>query len=196
MWMRFVWVLVLLTAPLTVRGATILGLAEPELVKRVEVIAFGAVVRTEVEVHPDFGVYTRARFEVYEGLSGSAKGDVVTVLVPGGNLPGGLRSRVAGAPSPKPGDRVVAFLEKRGDHYVPWGLSYGWLPVRKDVRGQLRVSRSLKGLSPMGSNGDSVEKHTLVFRDVPLQAYMARVRGYVERGGSAVEPSSEEGSVR
>ena len=183
-------------APAGADAATVLGVGESELTRRADVVAFGAVISAEVLVEPKWGVYTRARVEVYDGFKGAARGDVLTVLVPGGRVSNGLHSVVAGAPMMKAGDRFVAFLEKRQGTYVPWGLSYGWLKVRQDAHGVFRVSRSAAGLSVVGPAGEVVEPGLVVLQDIALGEFKRRILGHLAAGADAPAAAPERGGVR
>ena len=82
--------LVMVLAPVGVHAATVLGVGEAELARRADVVAFGAVISAEVLVEPEWGVYTRARVEVYDGFKGAARGDVLTVWCRGAGCPMGF----------------------------------------------------------------------------------------------------------
>ena len=161
-------------------AATIVALDEPELVQRADAIAFGNIVRTQVKVHPSYGVYTEATVEVYDGLLGTKRGEVLRVLVPGGKLPNTQKAVASGAPALVAGERFFAFLEKRNGTYVPWGLAYGWLKVRQSSDGEFFVSRVLNGLYPVDSKGKKVEVNRIQLKDIPLREFSTRIRGYIQ----------------
>lgn len=193
---RLLLMVLMVLAPVGVHAATVLGVGEAELARRADVVAFGAVISAEVLVEPEWGVYTRARVEVYDGFKGAARGDVLTVLVPGGRLSNGLHSVVAGAPVMKAGERFVAFLEKRAGTYAPWGLSYGWLMVRRDAHGVFRVSRSVAGLSVVGPAGEEVEPGMVVLQDIELGEFKRRILAHLVTGVDAPAQTPDKGGVR
>ena len=177
---HYVRIMALLLCPVGVNAATIVALDERELVQRVDAIAFGNIIRTQVKIHPTYGVYTEATVEVYDGLLGTKRGEVLTVLVPGGKPPNAQKAVVSGAPALRAGDRFFAFLEKRNDTYVPWGLAYGWLHVRQSPQGEFFVSRVLNGLYPVDSTGEKVEINRIQLKDIPLRELSTRIRGYIQ----------------
>jgi len=188
-------IMVLLLCPIGVNAATIVALDEPELVQRADTIAFGNIIRTQVKVHPKYGVYTEATVEVYDGLLGAKRGEVLTVLVPGGKLPNGQKAIASGAPTLVAGERFFAFLEKRNGTYVPWGLSYGWLQVRQSPDGEFVVSRVLNGLHPVDPKGKAVGIKKIQLENIPLRELSTRIRGYLQ-ARFPTEPEQSSGGVR
>ena len=187
-------IMALVLFPVGVNAATVLGLEEPQLVQRSDAIVFGSVLATEVKVDPRYGIYTEANIQVYDGLLGAKPGEVLKVKIPGGKLPDGRRAVVSGAPTLTVGERFFAFLEKRNGSYVPWGLSFGWLQVRKSDDGQWGVSRILDGLNALDVRGNAMSPKQIRLQNIPLSELSARIRGHL----AALEKQTdfEQGGVR
>ncbi len=190
----FLLILVWVLLPVGSNAATIVAIEESQLVKNSDVVAFGSIIRTQVKVSPRYGVYTEATLEIYEGIVGVERGDIITARVPGGQLSNGQRTLVSGAPILEPGERFVAFLEKRKNSFVPWGLSYGWLQVRDMGGGKLVVSRVLDGLYPVDKNGNKVAVKRVRMENVPLESLIERLRSHVPP--TIVSPSDARGETR
>ena len=168
-------VLLLHTAP----AATVVALPEAELARRVDAIGFGAVVDTQVATKPGGGVRTRATIQIYRAVVGLTDGQTITIEVPGGDLPNGMRSMVAGAPRLVPGQLVFGFFEQRAGLYKPWGLSFGLLRARRDEGGDVRVFRDLDGLQLLSRKGTPMAAETVRLEDEPLEALIGRIRGHL-----------------
>jgi len=173
-----------LITPHVTSAATVVALPESELASRADLVGLAAVIETKTTVRPGGGVFTLAQAQLAKTLSGKAEQQVITIEYPGGDLPGGVRSVVAGAPHLKPGDLVFGFLVRNGDRFAPWGLNYGLLGVRRDAKGEYRVSRNLKGIGlvdvngkPIASSDNQKDKDSWPHvNDVPLNEYMAMLR--------------------
>ena len=181
-------------APISAGAAIVVALDEASLVERADTVALGTVVHTTVEVGPRGGIVTHARIQVGRALKGSAAGAVLDVLVPGGILPSGRGSRVAGAPSLRSGDVVLGFFEARETHQVPWGLSFGLLRVSGNPASGFRVTRDVRGLSLVGASGGPVSASSVAIVDEPLDQLWRRLEHY--RRQPLGVPARDEGGIR
>ena len=188
---------IIMFVSLDVFGATIVALDMGDLVSNVDVIAFGSVISTKVVVHPKYGIQTKVDVEIYDGLLGAKQRDILNVIVPGGKLSDTIVAEVPGAPVLKAGDRFFAFLERRGNHFVPWGLGFGWLKARQDpTNGVIRLFRELDGLSVVSRSGEKIVPSRFAVRGVTLEDFRERVKVYLQIGNQVIEPSGTQGGVR
>ena len=193
-WAIFVAVLITLT-PGFALSAIVVALDEATLVERVDTVVLGTVLQTRSEVGPKGGIITRATVQVGRSLKGhKSVGEAFEVVVPGGVLPSGLGSHVAGSPSLNRGDMLVGFFENRDGYQVPWGLSFGVLRVTGNSHAGFRVSRDVRGLSLVGLSGEPVSLTSIAVQDEPLEVLWERLEHYGAQ--LRVLPESNQGGVR
>ena len=122
-------------APISAAQALVVVPADfNELVRSARVIVHGTVVGVSPQVGDDRRhIDTLVSLEVAGYLKGDF-GPEVTVRVPGGEV-GRYRTVIPGAPTFKPGDEVVLFLQARGP-VVPYllGLSQGVYRIVRDAK--------------------------------------------------------------
>ncbi|HZX40587.1 MAG TPA: hypothetical protein VFE93_02035 [Myxococcaceae bacterium] len=89
-------------------------------------------------------IVTRVEVEVLEAWKGSATGRL-TVVQPGGELDG-IGQRVTGVAQLGPGEELVLFLERTGQHHRVVGLAQGVYRVSSAAGVRQAVPASLEGL--------------------------------------------------
>jgi hypothetical protein len=118
-----------------------------------------------------------------EVIKGKATvGVPVMIRTPGGVL-GNLGAHVSGAPRFQPGEDAVLFLEPARDAPDVWlvaALSAGKVSFTRNVLGEIRATRDLRGLTFYGSKG------SLKILDKPEdlgtpETFLARIRAAVTR---------------
>tara|TARA_B100000959_G_C14792671_1_gene546279 strand:+ start:165 stop:692 length:528 start_codon:yes stop_codon:yes gene_type:complete len=157
-----------------VHASTVVALSEEELVSRSDIIVMGTVVHTSVKVKNGSEIVTHAVLQVYQRLLGGEATRFITIEVPGGILPNGLRSVTSGAPKLVLGDMVLGYLERHGDVFWPLGLSYGLLRVWLNAEGKATVVRQLDGLYLLRPEPISGSVNLLRTPE-PLNVYIQRI---------------------
>ena len=157
-------------------GSTVLALSEVELVARADVIAMGSVVHTSVYVKNKREVVTRAVLQINQHILGAEATRFLTVEVPGGALPNGIKAVTSGSPKLSVGDMVLGYFERHGDVFWPLGLSYGLLRIKLDGKGKAFVFRELDGLH-LARVDPSPKTLNLLTTPEPLTAYIKRIEG-------------------
>ena len=173
---RSILFLVVFALPNFALGSTVLALSEVELVARADVIAMGSVVHTSVYVKDKREVVTRAVLQINQHILGAEATRFLTVEVPGGELPNGLKAVTSGSPRLNVGDMVLGYFERHGDVFWPLGLSYGLLRVKLDGKGKAFVFRELDGLH-LARVEPSPKTLNLLTTPEPLTAYIKRIEG-------------------
>ncbi|MCK5688629.1 hypothetical protein KAI87_05120 [Myxococcota bacterium] len=166
--------------PVMASASIIVALPEAELTRASHCIVTGAVIRTETFVNKYQQVFTRADFQVYRGILGAKRGDILSIEVPGGDLPGGYKAVVSGVPELKKGRLFMGFFEKHGSQFRPLGLSYGLLRITTDRDGTLRVHRDLDGLAPVNPKGEPVSRAEVQISGENLNNFIARIERYLK----------------
>lgn len=172
------------------RAATVVAVSDAELVAQSDAIFLGSVVSTRSVVRASDRVFTHARVQVYRGLHGVRRGQVLTVEVAGGRRGDGIVASVPGAPSLHPGDVVVGFVARVGEQLRPLGLAYGWFRVTGAPDSQY-VYRELEGLrllTPPEQSGTTAA----TLDAVPLSEFLAHITQLVRRqhGDGDVPPDA------
>ena len=132
---RLVWPAVLVALTLvggSARAAVVLALDLRALTRSATVIADVEVVEQQSRRLPSGQIITEHVALVREGLVGVGDGEELRFFTEGGVVDG-VGARVPGEPTPRVGDRVVAFLQEAGAGLRFVGMSQGCLPV--DERG-------------------------------------------------------------
>jgi hypothetical protein len=172
----FKWlsVFVLLVIPTIAHASSVVALSEQDLVSRSDVIVMGSVVHTSVGVKGGKEIVTRAVLQINQHLLGAEATRFVTLEVPGGELPNGLKAVTSGAPKLALGDIVLGYLERHGDVFWPLGLSYGLLRVRLNEKGEAFVFRQMDGLY-LTRTSQTSGKINLLQTPEPLKEYVKRI---------------------
>lgn len=163
-----------------------LPIEDAELLRRADTVVLARAAGSTV-VEGAYGLpETRTAFEVIDGLSGKAVSDV-EVVVPGGEIPGGLNLVIEGVPRFTPGARYVLALNVRPDGaFVPTELGLGAFDVVRDEAGREYATRAMfrgekVAVRERAENGGYVEKREPLRE---LAAFTSFVRGELFR----VEP--------
>lgn len=123
-------------------------------------------------------LYTRIRFAIGEVVKGQA-GKEIEVHLPGGERQG-VRVHLAGMPQFAPGEEVVLFLtepDRRG-HAWPVGLGQGKFQVERGGAAKPRVFQQAEEAALYGTPGAET------LNGMPLDEFLARVRGFAGEGGA------------
>ena len=175
-------------------AAIVVALDDASLTHRVDTVAFGSVLKTKVEIGKRGGIVTKARLQIVKALKGAQVGQVIDIVVPGGVLPSGRASAVAGSPVLETGNMVVGFLEARPSYQVPWGLAFGLLRVSGDAARGFRVDRDVRGLSLVDEVGQQVSAESVAIEDESLEALWSRLEAYTQQSLESLPRG--EGQVR
>lgn len=178
----------ILLLPQAALASAVIALPEGELSRRVDTIVFGRIISIRTLVSQSGQVATEADFQIYRSLKGAAPGEVIRIQVPGGENRG-LTYDVPGSPKLRAGQMWVGFLTRNEEvtrTHTPWGMAYGLLPVRRDLRGGFWVKTDTEGLVFAGPGGQP-DDPLLVFNDTKLDDFFARIRLHLEPG-SVVPP--------
>ncbi len=128
--------------PLAAQGSIMVALDLAELSARSDVVAVGRVLTALGEDDGRGGVVTRVTVQVERYVSGAdAEAQELTVMVPGGEVPGRGGVYIAGAPQLVVGERYLLFLRRQHQQAVHWvvGLSQGAMLVYPAADGLLVV---------------------------------------------------------
>lgn len=148
-------------------ATTMVAPTDDEIVQKSEVIGMAVVRRLEVVVSPSGQIVTHAELQVERGVRGADDGAFVSMSYPGGQLPNGLKSSVAGAPVLAVGDRVFVYLHaNKAGSMLPVGLRFGVLDVHRGKDGRFRASRRLEGLSFLDKSGEAIAPERFHLHDV------------------------------
>jgi len=167
----------------TALASAVIALPQGELARRVDTIAFGRIIGTRTLVGQGGQVATEADFQIYRALKGAAAGEVIRIQVPGGEA-GGFTHDVPGSPKLRAGQMWVGFLTRHSEAtrtHTPWGMAYGLLPVRRDLRGTFWVKTDTEGLVFAGP-GQQPDDPLLVFDDTKLDEFFARISLHLQPG--------------
>jgi hypothetical protein len=169
--------------PMSAQASMALDLDDEALVRRSDVVAVASVSRLEVVLGPDQSVSTLAKLQIHRPVRGCAEGDELVLQLPGG-LFAGLQHAVAGSPSLRPGQVVLAFMERHGPVVRLMGLSLGLYCIDGAPQQPWRAQRKLNGLV-LVAEGDAGQKGqaTTTRRPppqgpVPLDRLLDRLDGY------------------
>ena len=165
--------------PAMTRASTAVAVPEEELTGMADKVVWATVVDSSSYYDKQNGIATKVRLRVVEGYFGAAKDEIVTLDVPGGQLPGGLTTTVVGAPQFVPGEHVFAFLQKHGAMHHVLGLSYGLLKAHQDATGRWRVNRNLDQLTLVDRKGMPIAAASLSIQDELLDDLATRVRAHL-----------------
>lgn len=104
-------------------ATVILPLTDTDLVQKSDRIVLGTILSARSFIHPVYNIYvTEFKLNVEEAFRGDT--DDLVFLVPGGltEAGGGIAE---GTPDIREDARILVFLERVEDHYVPMGLKRG-----------------------------------------------------------------------
>jgi hypothetical protein len=165
----------LLCVPAVLRATVIVPAEFREIVNGSDIIAYGRVLETTVEVSDDRKrVDTLITFQVGTYLKGGP-GDTLVFRVPGGQF-GRYKNVTVGAPEFVAGEEAVVFLNVRGaDRPFVFGLNQGVFRVRLDERTKRRVVTP----PPLMARGDASEivvRGSASRTPVPLETFGAQVQ--------------------
>jgi len=165
-----------------------------EMIDRAGRIVVGRCESVQVTEHPGIGTVTTINLMVEQTLKGEEE-RLVTVRMPGGELPGRWRSEIAGMPRFREGEELVLFLypESEAGLTSPVGLGQGKFLTVRDKNGREVVRNALgnrglaerlsregrRRLGPLAAAADepaSIEPATLVKMIEELWPIVARGR--------------------
>lgn len=118
-------------------------LEDAELLRRADVVVLARASASSVVAAPGGLPETRTSFDVVDSLVGPGD-STIEVVVPGGELPGGLALVLSGTPRFVPGAVYVLALRARGDRtFVPAELGLGVFDVVRDEAGRRYATRPM-----------------------------------------------------
>jgi hypothetical protein len=161
--------------PAVLRATVIVPAEFREIVTGSDIIAYGRVTETTVEMSDDRKrVDTLVTLQVGTYLKGGP-GDTLVFRVPGGRI-GRFRNVMVGAPEFVAGEEAVVFLNVRGsDHPFVFGLNQGVFRVRLDDRTKRRVVTP-PALMARGETPEIVVRGSPSRAPVPLETFGAQVQ--------------------
>ncbi|MFH1811837.1 MAG: matrixin family metalloprotease [Pseudomonadota bacterium] len=146
-----------------------------------DTIVNGRVLAISVEeLTPQGLIVTRVLLRVDEAVVGASTGEVIEVLVPGGDL-GARRQVVPGSHHFAVGEEVVLMLSRWRDHLVPVAVGVGKFSVRRTDDGQAWVHEVNTGVpaAHVDGSGHTVFGTRVTLPDVPLEDLMQELRARV-----------------
>jgi hypothetical protein len=180
---RAVPLLLVCLVPAVLRATVIVPAEFREIVIGSDIIAYGRVMETTVEMSDDRKrVDTLVTLQVGTYLKGGP-GDTLVFRVPGGQI-GRFRNVMVGAPEFVAGEEAVVFLNVRGsDHPFVFGLNQGVFRVRLDDRTKRRVVTP-PALMARGETPEIVVRGSPSRAPVPLETFGAQVQTVLAEAGA------------
>jgi hypothetical protein len=180
---RAVVLLVIYLIPVAL-GATVIVPAEfREIVNGADIIAYGRVSDTTVEMSDDRKVVdTLVTMQVGTYLKGGP-GETLMFKVPGGQV-GRFRNVMVGAPQFAAGEEAVVFLNVRGSGLpIVFGLNQGVFRVRLDDQTKRRVVTP-PALMARGEASEVIVRGSAERRPLPLETFGAQVQTVLTEAGA------------
>ncbi len=182
---RHLFLSLALLAPLTALGTVVLSLSFEELTARAPLVVQARVNASSVAWDDEHAkIWTWTELVVNETLKGTPFATVV-VKQPGGVV-GEMGMEVSGVASFVPGEEVLLFLEPAPDEKGAWvPVSMSASKVSFEDRFGVKIARrDLSGLA-FSKPGQQRLVQPVDEREVlgPVDAFLARIRAAVKRGG-------------